>query len=66
MAKYDAGGNLIWVKLLGGAGSVTVGTGIAFDTNNTMYVSGHSNGDIGGVVNPVKLNNAHLLVRFVK
>lgn len=66
VAKYDAGGNLIWVKLLGGAGSVTVGTGIAFDTNNTMYVSGHSNGDIGGVVNPVKLNNAHLLVRFVK
>lgn len=65
-AKYDTGGNLIWVKLLGGAGSVTIGTGIAFDTNNTMYVSGHSNGDVGGVVNPVKLNNAHLLVRFVK
>ena len=66
VAKYDTNGTLIWVKLLGSSGSTTVGTGIAFDTNNTMYATGHSTGDIGGVANPVKPNNAHLLVRFVK
>lgn len=66
VAKYDTSGTLQWVKLLGSSSSTTVGTGIAFDTNNTMYATGHSTGDIGGVTNPVKPNNAHLLVRFVK
>ncbi|HMV43933.1 MAG TPA: SBBP repeat-containing protein, partial [Leptospiraceae bacterium] len=72
VAKYDTNGNLQtngaqpWVKLLGSSGSTTVGTGIAFDTNNTMYATGHSTGDIGGTTNPVKPNNAHLLVRFVQ
>ncbi|TGL58540.1 hypothetical protein EHQ58_10385 [Leptospira ognonensis] len=66
VAKYDSGGTLIWVKLIGSSGSSVQGTGLAFDTNNTLYVSGTSNGDLGGVTNPVKPNNAHLLLRFVK
>ena len=66
VAKYSSSGNLEWVKLIGSAGSTTYGTGIAFDTNNTLYLSGTSNGDIGGVTNPVKPNAAHMLIRFVK
>ena len=66
VAKYSSSGNLEWVKLIGSAGSTTYGTGIAFDTNNTLYLSGTSNGDIGGVTNPVKPNYAHMLTRFVK
>ncbi len=66
VAKYDSAGTLIWVKLIGSSGSTVQGNGLAFDTNNTLYVSGTSNGDMGGVTNPVKPNNAHLLLRFVK
>ena len=66
VAKYSSSGNLEWVKFIGSAGSTTYGTGIAFDTNNTLYLSGTSNGDIGGVTNPVKPNAAHMLIRFVK
>ncbi|MCZ8157438.1 MAG: SBBP repeat-containing protein [Leptospira sp.] len=66
VAKYDSSGTLIWVKLIGSTGSTLQGNGLAFDTNNTLYVSGISNGDVGGVTNPVKPNNAHILLRFVK
>ncbi len=66
VAKYDSAGTLIWVKLIGSSGSSVQGTGLAFDTNNTLYVSGTSNGDLGGMTNPVKPYNAHLLLRFVK
>ncbi len=66
IAKYNNAGNLIWVKLIGSAGSTTSGTGLAFDTKNTLYASGTTNGDIGTTVNLAKPNNSMFLTRFVQ
>ncbi|MDD3235233.1 MAG: SBBP repeat-containing protein, partial [Candidatus Cloacimonetes bacterium] len=40
VAKLDSGGNWIWAKGVGGIGE-DKGNGIALDSNNNIYVSGH-------------------------
>lgn len=43
LAKYDANGNLLWVNKAGGSNS-DVGTGLAIDTNGSIYLSGYFSG----------------------
>lgn len=66
VAKYDNAGNLQWVKLMGAVGTTAKGTGLAFDNNNTIYVSGFSNGNYDGVTNPAAPNDAMVVTRFVR
>lgn len=47
VAKYDAGGNLQWMKQLGTAG-IDYGFGIAADGQGNVYISGETAGDLGG------------------
>lgn len=66
VAKYDNTGTLQWVKLMGAAGTAVRGRALAFDNNNTIYVSGYSNGNYDGVTNPAAPNDALLVTRFVR
>jgi hypothetical protein len=47
IAKYDMSGNKQWVQLIGGSG-MDVGTGIAVDATGNSYISGYTQGDVGG------------------
>ena len=51
---------------MGAVGTTAKGTGLAFDNNNTIYVSGFSNGNYDGVTNPAAPNDAMVVTRFVR
>ncbi|HNU34532.1 MAG TPA: SBBP repeat-containing protein [Bacteroidia bacterium] len=46
VCKLDTGGNLIWAKQLGGAGTYQDGNALAIDTLGNVYVTGRFNGTI--------------------
>ena len=78
VAKYDPAGTLQWVKLQGiqngsqNGGcqipSSTAGcsSAVSFDSNNTLYTSGATNGTFSGVSNAASPNSSLFLVRNVK
>lgn len=78
IAKYDSAGTLQWVKLQGIQGGSSHGgcqipanpggcsSAVSFDSNNTLYTSGATNGTISGVSNPASPNSSLFLVRNVK
>ncbi|MBK7056548.1 MAG: hypothetical protein IPH52_16175 [Leptospiraceae bacterium] len=53
-------------KLIGAAGAATVGQGVTFDSNNTMYGAGTTTGDLGGTTNPTKPKQSLFITRFVQ
>ncbi|HMZ62059.1 MAG TPA: hypothetical protein PL048_25030, partial [Leptospiraceae bacterium] len=69
---------LQWVKLQGIQGGSSHGgcqipanpggcsSAVSFDSNNTLYTSGATNGTISGVSNPASPNSSLFLVRNVK
>lgn len=46
--KYDSDGNLLWNRQFGGAGSTADVQGIASDGYGNIYVSGYTEGSLGG------------------
>ncbi len=40
LTKYDAAGNVLWVKKAGGANQYTVSNDVAIDKNNNVYLTG--------------------------
>jgi len=46
--KYSAAGNRQWTRLMGAAGVRTYGLGIAVTEGGTIYVTGHTGGDLDG------------------
>ena len=55
IAKYDASGNVLWVKQSGGTG-LEVGRGIAVDGNGNPYITGYFNGN--AIFNSTTLTSA--------
>jgi hypothetical protein len=47
IAKYDSSGNKLWTQLLGTSG-IDTGQGIAVDSNDNIYITGYTNGDLDG------------------
>jgi hypothetical protein len=48
LAKYDSStGNRVWTKQLGTSSSDQA-TSVAIDSNNNVYITGHTEGDLGG------------------
>jgi hypothetical protein len=47
LAKYDSGGNQLWVRQLGTAGN-DVGNGVAVDAAGNAYLSGYTSGTFSG------------------
>lgn len=65
--KYDLLSDTVkWTKLIGAAGAATVGQGVTFDSNNTMYGAGTTTGDLGGTTNPTKPKQSLFITRFVQ
>jgi hypothetical protein len=50
LAKYDGSGNKLWVKLLGTA-SREGGLSVTNDTFGNIYLTGYTEGDLGGEIN---------------
>jgi hypothetical protein len=50
LGKYDPSGRLLWVKLLGTA-SHEYSFGVTVDINDNIYVTGNTNGNLGGEIN---------------
>ena len=50
VAKYDANGNKLWSKLLG-TSRYDGGYGIALDPNGNLYMTGMTDGNLGGNIN---------------
>lgn len=50
VAKYDSGGNVHWIRLLGTA-TLEAGYGIAVDSWDNVYVTGDTEGNLDGNVN---------------
>ncbi|HEY9666312.1 MAG TPA: SBBP repeat-containing protein, partial [Coleofasciculaceae cyanobacterium] len=48
LAKYDTDGNQQWIQQIGTSGSDNA-FGIDIDSNNTIYLTGFTTGDLGGV-----------------
>lgn len=48
LSKYDANGNLIWIRNSGSSGSTVYGRGISSDKFGTLYVSGSTDGSFDG------------------
>ncbi|EOQ95990.1 beta-propeller repeat protein [Leptospira wolbachii serovar Codice str. CDC] len=48
LTKYDANGNLIWIRTSGSSGSTIYGRGISSDKYGTLYVSGSTDGSFDG------------------
>ena len=51
VAKYDNAGNQQWIKQLGTLASVDFGRGVGIDENENIYITGDTDGDLGGVGN---------------
>ena len=51
VAKYDASGNLIWIRHAGGAGYDDYGTDLSTDKNDNIYITGDFSGvaSFGGI-----------------
>ncbi len=67
-AKYDADGNYMWVKIIGGFSSVETFTSFAMDDSNNLYVTGALNGVVDFDVNAgtVTIDSANGLGFFAK
>jgi hypothetical protein len=50
VAKYNSAGALQWTKLIG-SGSYDVATDVAVDGGGSVYVTGYTDGDYGGIPN---------------
>lgn len=67
LAKYDASGNYIWAKRMGGSGSET-GTALAIDASGNCYVTGNFSGtadfdpDAATTQNLVSTGNADIFL----
>lgn len=48
VVKYDSSGVKQWTRLLGAAGALTAPHNITYDSNNNVYVTGSTSGDLGG------------------
>ncbi|MBO8014153.1 SBBP repeat-containing protein, partial [Leptospira interrogans] len=48
VTKYDTGGNKQWTRLLGVAGQITQGNGVAFDSSGNIYLTGRTSGNLDG------------------
>lgn len=59
IAKFDAAGNLAWVRQLGVAGANTQAKGISVDGDGNAYLAGVTSGDLAGIA---RNGNADLFV----
>ncbi|MCW7491726.1 SBBP repeat-containing protein [Leptospira sp. 2 VSF19] len=50
LSKYDANGNLIWIRISGNSSSTIYGRGISSDKYGTLYVSGSTDGSFDGQI----------------
>lgn len=72
IAKYDSSGNSTSMRYqgisnVGGMCSTqSCTTALAFDSNNTLYSSGNTTGNLGGVTNPGGSNFSSFVIRNVK
>ncbi len=65
--KYELSTDTVkWTKLVGSSGKITVGQGLTFDSNKTMYGVGATNGDLYGTTNSTKPNYSMFITRFVQ
>lgn len=48
VTKYDASGNRLYTRLLGATGMATNGFAVATDVGGNVYVTGYTNGGLGG------------------
>jgi hypothetical protein len=48
LAKYDSAGTIVWTKQLGTTTS-DAARGVAIDSNNNVYITGSTSGDLGGI-----------------
>ncbi|RHX83929.1 SBBP repeat-containing protein [Leptospira stimsonii] len=64
--KFDSNGNRIWTRQLGFTGSIfevssksAVGTGIVFDKNQNLYITGYTTGNLDKQVHSDPSNSKH-------
>jgi hypothetical protein len=62
VAKYDAGANLVWVKLLGAVAGYTLSTSVAADDDGNVYVGGSTDGSLNG--NPVPNGEEYFIAKL--
>lgn len=48
LVKYDWAGNLAWTAQIGASSSTTLGLGVAADTAGNAYITGVTDGSLGG------------------
>lgn len=63
LAKYDASGNLLWVRT-GGGSSEDAGSGVALDASGNVYITGKFNGSatFGGLPSLVSAGSSDVFV----
>ncbi|TGK20253.1 SBBP repeat-containing protein [Leptospira stimsonii] len=64
--KFDSNGNRLWTRQLGFTGSIfeisnksAVGTGIAFDKNQSLYITGYTTGNLDKQAHSDPSNSKH-------
>ncbi len=60
--KYDISGEKKWTRLIGAASATTIGNDISIDPNGYCYITGQTDGAIGG--NPLNGNTDLFFVKY--
>jgi hypothetical protein len=72
IATYSNSGTQLSLRPQGTTGSTstcsgaTCASGLTFDSNNTLYTSSFTNGNVGGITNPAGTNTSVFIVRNVQ
>jgi hypothetical protein len=59
LAKYDSAGTKVWTKLLG-TSAIEFSNGVAIYSNNNVYITGHTSGNLDGETNAGGASSAFL------
>jgi hypothetical protein len=72
IATFNSSGTQLSLRPQGTTGSTFIcngagcSSGLTFDSNNTLYTSSYTNGNVGGITNPAGTDNSVFIVRNVQ